>query len=485
MAEAAIELLALDRDVRRAAQRVQQQRGWLTLGTPEAREAARSFDPFDGVRNAAVKGTYAALLELKPSILDVPLRDGLVRWVHELLQARVGLDLAIDDADAENELDSRLTARQLAELKAQDLARRAREATAGIPGGPAVDDGRPHVAHTYREAFRAIAAAPNDGRAAAALARSGELAMGVAAVRKERRERRFEAARRLGLAHPFALAPAPAPGVRALAISLLDATEPFAVELFKQARRTSEGPWRASSTIQLALGHGAREGWPAHLGQRWLDEAFSAIAPRGVEIGPLPEPLGSATFLRAATTWGFAWRASGAPRSMPFGLAHDPYPVPAHRFGFAIASVVAEPLFQRRALDLPSRAAIKQARVLRTTMFLQARVIAARALLSAEEHVAPVLFEEITSRVFGAPLPASMRDAWPDPRMGEPAQLLGMLGTPAFLEGLVRRYDDDWFRNPKAGKHLTSLACGPAFDLEPLAPAAPTRLARAFEEALC
>ena len=61
---------------------------------------------------------------------------------------------------------------------------------------------------------------------------------------------------------------------------------------------------------------------------------------------------------------------------------------------------------------------------------------------------------------------------------------LGLLGTQAFLRDLVHRYDDDWFRNPKAGKHLTSLACGPAFDLEPLSASAAPDLARAFEEAI-
>ena len=481
MADVPIDLPVLDRDVRRAAGRVEQLQAWLALGTTEARDQARSFDPFDGtqLRHTAALSTYRALVALEPSILDVPLRDGLLRWVHELLQVRVGYDLAIDDADAENALDSRLTVAQLAEL-----TRAAAAAAAAGAGALAAPDERGSVAHTYRDAFASIVRASNDARGAGALARAGELAAPVAAVRKERRERRFEAARRLGVAHPFALASTA--DIGALAKSLLDATEPFAVELFKQARKTADGPWRASSAIQLALGHGAKQGWPAHLGQRWLDEAFSAIAPRGVAVGTLPAPIGSATFLRAAVRWGFTWRTSGTPRSMPFGLARDPYPVPAHRFGFAIASVIAEPSFQRRTLELPSRSAAAQARVLRTTMFLHARVIAARALLSAEEHVTPSLFEEMGSRVFGAPLPAPMRDAWPDPRASEPAQLLGLLGTQAFLRDLVERYDDDWFRNPKAGKHLMSLACGPAFDLEPLAPnvAAPASLARAFEEAL-
>ena len=68
--------------------------------------------------------------------------------------------------------------------------------------------------------------------------------------------------------------------------------------------------------------------------------------------------------------------------------------------------------------------------------------------------------------------------------MTEPARLLGLLGTRAFTRNLVERYDEDWFRNPKAGLHLTSMACGPAFDDEPVAESAPADLARAFEEAL-
>jgi hypothetical protein len=135
-------------------------------------------------------------------------------------------------------------------------------------------------------------------------------------------------------------------------------------------------------------------------------------------------------------------------------------------------------------LELPQRVATAQARVLGTTSFFHARTVAARAWLASVETSEPSLFEEVTSRVFGAPLPATMRDAWPAPRVDEPARILGLLGTRAFVRDLVERFDDDWFRNPKAGQHLTSLACGPAFDLEPLDEDAPSKLARAFEEAL-
>jgi hypothetical protein len=483
---APLDLLALDRDVRRAALRVEQWRAWLRVGTRDARDLARSFDPWDGVRHTAVQATYRALVELEPSAFEVPLRDGLRRWVYELLQARLGFELTIADADAETALDARLS-------KARAAALKARESAALLPGALGEEDLGDREVHTYREALAGIVAAPHEAGAAAALRRAGELAAPVAAVRKERQERRFEVARRLGLGHPWALSSSAEVDVGALARALLDATEPLAMELLARARKASgrvgagagdDGPWRASSAIQLALGRAAREGWPAYLGSRWLDDAFKALAPRGVDAGTFAEPQGSASFLRAAVAWGSAWRASGAPRSMPFAIARDPYPVPAVRFGYAIASAVALPAFQKRMLELPQRVAAAQARVLGTTSFFHARTVAARAWLASVETREPSLFEEVTSRVFGAPLPAAMRDAWPAPRVDEPARLLGLLGTRAFVRDLVERFDDDWFRNPKAGQHLTSLACGPAFDLEPLDEAAPSKLARAFEEAL-
>ena len=467
-----IDLLSFDRDVRRAAGRVDQVRGWLGTGTPEARERARSFDVFEGVRHTATMASYTSLKELVPSILDVPLRDGLLRWIYELLQARVGLDLALADADAVHTLDPELHASHVAEAK--------RVAGARAAGGSA--DQQNAELHTYGDALAAIARAPDPSRAAAALDRAGELAAPVAAVRKERRDRRFEAAHRLGFAHPFALATSV--DVGAAARALLDATEPLAIELLGASRKKAEFRWRASSAIGVNLAREARDGWPSRLTQRWLDEAFKALAPRGADAGRLPEPFGASSFLRAAAAWGFAWRTSSAPRSMPFGLAHDPYPTPAFRFGFALAYVVAEPSFQKHVLELPSRLASGQTRMLRTSMLHHARLIAARALLASEGQVSSTTFEELGTRLFGAPLPDTMRDAWPEPRPADASRLVALLGTHAFLGDLVGRFDEDWFRNPRAGKHLTSLACGPAFDADPVPEGAASAIARAFEEAL-
>jgi len=460
------ELLTLDRDVKRAAARIDELRAQLRSGTPDALAFARARDPFGELRHTAGQSTYRALAESTPAAHEAPLRDALLRWIHELLQVRVGFDLEVDDVEALHAPDPRLPTRAVVATPSGDSDTR-------DPDAPL---------RTYAEALRAVLAAADAGRARPALDRAGELALPVAAARKERRARRIEVARRLGLAQPWSLATAADP--RTLARALFDATEPLAVELFKDPKKRHEGPWRASSAIQLALAREAHDGWPARPAARWLDDAFHALAPRGVPIASPAVTLGASTFLRAAAAWGTTWKNLGAPRSMPFVLARDPYPIVAHRFGFALASVVAEPMFQRRALDLPARVAAAQARVLARTLFLAVRTLAARVILGTTEHVDAGAFEEVTMRAFGAPLPAAMRDAWPDPRIDDVAKLVALLGTPAFVASLVERFDEDWFRNPKTGTHLTSLACGPAHDADAPPEGAAERIGRRFEEAL-
>ncbi len=474
MSRNVVDLPALDRDVRRAVLRVAEHRALLAGEANASRARARGFDPWDGVRHTATLTTYRELAELQPSLVDVRWRDGLLRWVYELIQERIGLDFALADADAAHAIDPRLT-RTPAVAAAAELARDV----------AAQGDGTPREASgtsTYATAFKATVTSPDAARASAALHVAGELASSVAAARKERRVRRFEASHRLGLAHPFALATTW--DVAHVSRAFLDATESLAVELFKTVRKRSEDPWRASSTVQHALAREANDGWPAHLGPRWLDETFHALAPRGVDPGVLPDPLGGSSFLRAAMAWGIAWRTQGAPRSMPFGLARDPYPAPAFRLGFTLASVVAGVTFQRRALHLPMRVAAAQSRTLTASMLFRARTLAARVYLATQPSLEASTFEEITSRVFGAPLPGAMREAWPEPFVAEAARFVGLLGTRAFERDLVERYDADWFRNPRAGLHLVSLACGPAFDDEALPEGEPLALARAFEEAL-
>ncbi len=442
MMDAAIDLHSLDREAAVLASRLDGER--TDLATDDGRAAARLSDPFRDLRHLAGQTTYRALLELSPKAEDGPFRDALVRFCHEFLQSRIDRDLRLDEADALHASDPTL-------------------ALQPIP-------------RTYAEALDGILTADDVVRARIALERASELASPIAAVRKERRMRRREAARRLGLAHSFALASAS--DLTAAAREFLDASEPLARERLRHLHRGMPAKPSAADAMFAALGREAREGWPARLGDRWLREIFGALTLRSVPVGPLPRPLGGASFLRAAQSFGMALRSSGVARSLPFVLKRDPYPVGAYRFGFAFSCAMADPSFLRRVLGIGARHAGDQARVLRGVIFDAARRLAARYLLAEDSEA----FEEITARVFGAPLPAAMRDAWPELRTEEPARLLALFSAFDFVHDLVARFDDDWFRNPRVATHLAAIAAGPVF--EPMPASGGATLARAFEEAL-
>jgi hypothetical protein len=198
----------------------------------------------------------------------------------------------------------------------------------------------------------------------------------------------------------------------------------------------------------------------------------------------MPTALGGASFLRAAFVWGHSLRLAGTAKSLPFVLARDPYPRDAFRFGAVLALAVADPLFQKKKLGLGARAAEPQARALRETLLFEARMHAMRFLLAVPVEIDAGVFEELTARVFGAPLPRALRHAWPEPRICELARLDAVLLAHEFARDLVERFDEDWFANPKTGAHLAGIAAGPVFTDHPLDEKTPEIVGRAFERAL-
>lgn len=420
-----------------------------------SRDVARVFervtkgfaDPFGDQRHVATQSTYRAVADGKTLEHEVIVRDAVLRWVHELLQRRVGAELATDEQEEIDKPDERFL---------NDPPR------------------------TWTEARRALLVAANPVFAAAALERLAALAAPVAAVRKEQRARRFEAAKRLGLDHPFALAGDVAQRAK-LARALLDATEGIAEELRRRARLPTTS---AAFAFHHSLARPANDGWPAHLGSRWLDDAFAALVVRPFECAPLPAPVGGASFIRAAFVWGHSLRTAGTAKSLPFVLARDPYPRDAYRFGSLLATAVADPIFQKKRLGISARVAAAQSRLLRETLLHETRFHAMRFLLAQPENVDAVTFEELSARVFGAPLSAPLRYAWPEPRICELARLDAVLLTHGFARDLVERFDEDWFVNPKTGAHLAAIAAGPVFTDHPIDDGVPQTIGRAFERAL-
>jgi hypothetical protein len=457
--------------------------------TPQGERAAhlaelRSFaEDFGGIRDIAGQATFQALSELTPGPVEDDLVRGLRRWVYELLQERVGWPLAVDEVEACH-------------------ARRPESGKRPPRDGETTPDEAPAVhrlARSFAEARRLLVGAPAPQAAADALRAASDLAAPVAAVRKEQRARRVEVAARLGLDHPWALVTtSPPPAVEALARAIFDRTEPLAVELHKERRRRAEGSLAElarspAHAIHLALGRDAAEGWPARLHARWLEETFRAIAPRPPRnvrgVADL-EIVGASSFLRAVRAWGAALRTAGAPRSLPFVLARDPYPAPAHALGDVLALVLAGPAFARRKLGLSSRSAAAHARILGQVALFELRTIAALVITGFAFPPADLL-EELGARLFGAPLPQLLGEAWGfgglsgAARVDVPVRLLGAVRAHGLGASLVERFDDDWFDNPKAGAHLGAMNAGPAWSADPVPePGVADAIARAFEEAL-
>jgi hypothetical protein len=463
MADVAVEdLLALNREVARAARALDRWRADVAAEAAHAVDAAQAadaasepIDPFQGVRRASAKSTWDALGALNASALDAPLRDALRRWVAALLLARIGLS---------------------------DESARARAAAAR---SVRLEGDAPRE-ESWATLWRSVVSARTADEARRWLAAGAPAAEALAAPARERAARRAEASRRLGHEHPWTAVAGVAPAaVRSAAMRLLDATEDVGRHALREALGREAD---AGSAIHLAVAREAGHGWPAHLTKRWLEDVMGSAAARlSLRLPALPPPLGAASFARALRVFGRAARLGVAPAAGPFALAREPAFVAAHRWGAVFGALPAEPDFQTRVLGLSRRLSSAQARVLARTALLEARFEAARTLLSDDAAFAAAdAFDELGARVFGAPLDRRYRGAWPAARDDDPAPLLGLLGALAQREELRERFDVDWFRNPRAWAHLRADAARPAF--EPLdeksLPDRAAALGRAFEQAL-
>jgi hypothetical protein len=442
------DLRSLDRDVARASKALAQWRAKLGRDPEEHAEA----DPLEPVRRVAGKSTWDALRALAPPASEVPLRDALITWVAALTMARL--------------------------VREDDVAWARAAAEARVPF-----QGEPPRRVSWREAWRGVVAAKSAGQAGLWLAAAAEVGESLASIARTRAERRGEIARRLGREHPWELLDVgPPAALRAAARRLLDGTEDLARAVWKDARGG------AAEVLHGAVGREAGEGWPAHLARRWLEETFGdALAGLRVELPPLPAALGAASFMRALGAVGFAARLAAAPTPMPYALAREPGARAAHRLGFVFAGLAADVEWQTRALGLGRRTAMRQARVLARTALLDARLHAARLLLAGDAAPTPRdLFDELGHRLFGLPLDARFRGAWPEARDDEPARFVALVEARSYADALRDGFDVDWFRNPRAWAHVRAVSAGPAAEPhdDKALDAGVDRLARAFEGAL-
>ena len=167
-----------------------------------------------------------------------------------------------------------------------------------------------------------------------------------------------------------------------------------------------------------------------------------------------------------------------------------PYPVEAFVVGGALAAAVSDRVFAKRKLGLPARPADAHARALARVLFATLRTTAAMLVAGMRDSVRGDELEELTARVFGAPLPPDLAVAWSfggfagSARIDIPARLVAAVRTHGVVRGLVDRFDEDWFDNPRAGAHLASIGVGPVWQGDVPEAGAAHAAARSFEEAL-
>ncbi|AKT44226.1 hypothetical protein [Chondromyces crocatus] len=271
-------------------------------------------------------------------------------------------------------------------------------------------------------------------------------------------DRRQEATRLLGVepdATPLELPCDPPVAALEVAARLLEQTAP----LLEPSRRWDEALGRA-------VARDATEGWPARPNARWVEVLFreGGLAEGLVlDLGQLPRALGASSFARALGRFGAALSDACMPRTAPFALTRSPFDVRRARRAALFAALPADPVFCVKHLGLGRARARDQARVVARALLLTLRLDAAQLRLTQGHRVGlpgnPLLmgrreggehFEEETRRALGIPLPAELVGVVPALDAGVSVHLLGALLAACDRYALVQRFDEDWFRNPRA-----------------------------------
>ncbi|WP_437647275.1 hypothetical protein [Sorangium sp. So ce362] len=449
-----IDLIRLDRDVARAARAWRAALGDLTRrgpappaadkDSPSAAEArARLENPLDPFRRVSARTTY---LELTGKTPGLGAELGLASPASPAAPDPTGLAAPLADWV------------YLLTLERVVWADRVRLAAAWHAASLTIDLPEPARVSPHEARLRLLADPTDAGRKTFAEV----LARGSGAVADAARvlvERRHEAARLLAEDGLRAIEiPCDPPGAAlGAAEALLYRTEPML---------QPEPTWYGA--LGRAVGRDAASGWPARLSPRWIEELFrptKLTEGLAIDLGPLPRPLGAASFARALARFGAALAlASGRG---PFALAHAPFDLRRARRAALFGGLVADPVFCARALGLGQGRALDQARATARSLLLSLRLDAATVALvfhSGQDGDGHVLlrasrdrrdrFEEATARALGAPIPGALAGVVPALDPGAAARLAGALLAARDRRDLIERFDEDWFRNPRAAEAL-------------------------------
>jgi hypothetical protein len=209
--------------------------------------------------------------------------------------------------------------------------------------------------------------------------------------------------------------------------------------------------------VTALLAEAATEGWPARLNERsMLDLLGDQTWTHGLRLRPfsLPEARGASSFLLGLAQAGRAICDAASALRSPFVLSTDVFDLRRHTVGALLGMLPLSPAFARRRLGLgPSRVPDQQ-RVLARAALADLRVAAFRVLLrellSGSHSRLQSELPELSSTALGFELPAQVAGVFIRVRPRDSQRFAGALLAASRYDSLVRHYDEDWFRNPRA-----------------------------------
>lgn len=400
--------LRLDARIRRAQQSLAAWRRELAAGRPSE---------WSGHRDVSTKTLFETL-----EGRDDPVAQGARPWVYALTLERV---LAVDWVRLELAWRSPVVVLEKPEHEETSMAELLRRVLS------------PSESTARREAF------------ASALAGAPPLASDAARIWADRRR---EATRRLvgddGPRYEFPVQPRR--DLEHAATSLLDATDELV-----EPRDT----WHDALLDSVAPR--ATEGWPAQMSPRWLHDLFGSTGLcDGLELslGELPPVLGATSFCRALAVFGEAYAAADVPPTAPFVVSRHPFDTRLARRAALFGALPADPTFTRVALGLGRSRALEQARHVARALLFELRLRAVRVLAASNQQAElserKAHFEALSERAVGAALPGSLVGLVPRLVPSDPTTLIGGLMAISDARRLRERFDEDWFRNPRAAAAL-------------------------------
>lgn len=262
-----------------------------------------------------------------------------------------------------------------------------------------------------------------------------------------------EIARRAGFSHvDEVFSPFADPAGHTLAAELTADTNDLARDLLA-AGESLGGVLARVTACDLAVP------FPRAVSPAWLASLFGketgVFEVPGLSPGPLPNAIGPSSYARifARLGAGYADAATACEVLPPFGAT--PTELRRRTYGALFASLLCSMPFLRRVLGFSAREAAAARRAYALVFLAHARLAAAKllardALLSgngerarreAADHTAQALYTEI---------PRGLALVLPQPRLADPGSFAALCQGATLARTLHERFDEDWFRNPRA-----------------------------------